>query len=113
MHGRAGSVPCPLPPPPLAEVLGGGGGMEGRVLPGDSERGRGVLWQAKAASRSGGFFRRVNSAGFSRAYIWQVFTADFTAVFFRRVISAHLFGGFSWPVNQAGFKGKVKQNKRG
>jgi hypothetical protein len=39
--------------------------------------------------------------------------ADFTGGFFRRVISAHLFGGFSWPVNEAGFKGKVKQNKEG
>jgi hypothetical protein len=29
---------------------GGGEGMAGRVLSGDSEQGRGVLWQAKAAS---------------------------------------------------------------
>ncbi len=44
---RAGS----LPPPPFSVdgVVGGGGGkgVAGWVLPGDSERGRGVLWQAK------------------------------------------------------------------
>ena len=42
----------PLPPPPssVGGVAGGGGGMAGRVLPGESEPGRGVLWQAKAAS---------------------------------------------------------------
>ncbi len=44
--GGAGS----LPPPPCsvdgAAGGGGGGGMAGRVLPGDSERGRRVLWQA-------------------------------------------------------------------
>jgi hypothetical protein len=38
--------------------------------------------------------------------------ADFTGGFFWRVILAHLFGGFSWPVEQAGLKGKVKQNER-
>jgi len=41
--------PCP-PPPPDGAAGGGGGGMAGWVLPGDSERGRGVLWQGKAAS---------------------------------------------------------------
>ncbi len=54
---RASRV-SPLPPPPssVGGVPGGGGGMAGRVLPGDSERGRGVLWQAKL---------RVEVAGFS------------------------------------------------
>jgi hypothetical protein len=37
--GRAGSLPPP--PAPLAELLGGGGGMAGRVLPGDFEQRRG------------------------------------------------------------------------
>ncbi len=61
--GRAGS----LPPSTFSVdgAAGGGGGMAGRVLPGDSERGRGVLWQA-SRELNGGFFRRVNSAGFSR-----------------------------------------------
>jgi hypothetical protein len=38
-----------LPPPPSSvdRVAAGGGGVAGPVLPGDSERGRGVLWQAK------------------------------------------------------------------
>jgi hypothetical protein len=58
--GRASSL---LPPPaPLAELLGGGG-MAGRVLPGDFEQGRGDLWQASRelkwrvfpASKFGGF----------------------------------------------------------
>jgi hypothetical protein len=41
-----------LPPAPssVGEDAGGGGGMAGWVLPGDSERGRGVLRQAKAGS---------------------------------------------------------------
>ncbi len=54
--GRAGS----LPPPPalLAELPGFGGGMAGRVLPGDFEQGRGDLWQA------------------SRELKWRVFPAS-------------------------------------
>jgi hypothetical protein len=53
---RAGS----LPPPPFSVdgAAGGGGGMAGRVLPGDSERGRGILWQA------------------SRELKWRVFPAS-------------------------------------
>ncbi len=41
--GRAGS----LPPPPCSVdgAAGGGEGMAGQVLPGDSEQGRGDLWQ--------------------------------------------------------------------
>jgi hypothetical protein len=50
MHGRAGSISCPLPPPLLAKLLGGEGKGGELGLAGDSERGRGVLWQAKAAS---------------------------------------------------------------
>ena len=54
-----------LPPPPssVSGVAGGGGGMVGRVLPRDSEQGRGVLWQANTASCNGAYFWRVNSAG--------------------------------------------------
>jgi hypothetical protein len=45
--GRAGF----LPPPPFSVdgVAGGGGGMAGRVLPGDSERGRGVCGKQAAS----------------------------------------------------------------
>jgi hypothetical protein len=40
--GRAGSLPPP--PAPLGELSGGGGGgMAGRVLPGDFGQGRGDL----------------------------------------------------------------------
>jgi hypothetical protein len=65
MRGWAGPAPCPLPPAPLAELLGGGG-MAGRVLPGDFEQRRGDLWQATRelkwqvfpASKFGGFVVR-------------------------------------------------------
>ena len=41
-----------LPPPPssVGGVAGEGGEGGGPILPGDSERGRRVLWQAKTAS---------------------------------------------------------------
>jgi hypothetical protein len=43
--------PLPSPPSSVGEVAGEGGGrLAGLVLPGDSEWGRGVLWQAKAAN---------------------------------------------------------------
>ncbi len=108
MHGRAGSAPGPLPPPPLAELLGGGvgGGLAGRVLPGDSERGRGVLWQAKAESWSGGFFQRVivphKSGKFSRRILLAGFSADYFSAFIWRVFIAS---------KSSGFLKKAKQNK--
>ncbi len=89
MRGWARPAPCPLPPAPLAELLGGGGGgLAGRVLPGDFEEGRGDLWQASRelkwqvflASKFGGLFSRVNPAGCHGKIFW-------------RVILAHLFGG--------------------
>ncbi len=66
--GRAGSLP---PPPALLAELLGGGGLAGRVQPGDFEQGRGDLWQASRelkwqiflASKFGGLFSRVNPAG--------------------------------------------------
>ncbi len=45
--GEPGHSP---PPSSVGGGAGGGGGMADRVLPGDSEGGRVVLWQAKAAS---------------------------------------------------------------
>jgi hypothetical protein len=47
-----------LPPPP-SSVTGscwGGGRVAGRVLPGDSEQGRGVLWQVNTAGCNGAYF---------------------------------------------------------
>ena len=85
--GRAGSLPPP--PAPLAE-LWGGGGLAGRVQPGDFEQGRGDLrqasrelkWQTFLASEFGRLFSRVNPAGFHGKIFWRVILAD-------------LFGGFS------------------
>jgi hypothetical protein len=54
--GGPGRLPAP-PPCSVDGAAGGGGGMAGRVLPGDSEQGRGDLWQA------------------SRELKWQVFLA--------------------------------------
>ena len=76
----------------------GGGGLAGRVLPGDFERGRGDLWQASRelkwqvflASKFGGLFSRVNPAVFHGKIFW-------------RVILAHLFGGSFWHIYLAGF----------
>ncbi len=46
MLWRAGSAPTPPPlPPSHGAGVGGGGGIAGRVLPGNFERGRGLLWQ--------------------------------------------------------------------
>ena len=95
MCGWAGPATCPLPPAPLAE-LWGGGGLAGRVLPGDFEQGRGDLWQGSRelkwqiflASKFGGLFSRVNPA-------------DFHGKIFLRVSLAHLvghFGTFIWRV---------------
>ncbi len=77
---------------------GWGGGLAGRVLPGDSEQGRGDLWQASRelkwqvflASKFGGLFSRVNPADFHGKIFWQV-------------ILAHLFGGSFWRIYLAGF----------
>ena len=96
LRGWAGPAPCPLPPAPLAEPLGGG--LVGQVLPGDFERGRGDLWQASRelkwqvflASKFGGLFSRVNPADFHGKIFW-------------RVILAHLFGGSFWHIYLAGF----------
>ncbi len=97
LRGWAGPAPCPLPPAPLAEPWGGGG-LAGRVLPGDFEQGRGDLWQASRelkwqvflASKFGGLFLRVNPADFHGKIFW-------------RVIFAHLFGGSFWRIYLAGF----------
>ncbi len=86
MRGWAGSPPCPLPPAPLAE-LWGGGGLAGRVQPGDFEQGRGDLWQASRklkwqiflASKFGGLFTRVNPADFHGKIFWRVILAHFLA----------------------------------
>jgi hypothetical protein len=93
--GQAGSLPPP--PAPLAE-LWEGGGLAGRVQPGDFELGRGDLWQASRelkwqiflASKFGGLFSRVNPAGCHGKIFW-------------RVSLAHFFGGSFWRIYLAGF----------
>jgi hypothetical protein len=103
--GRAGSLPPP--PAPLAELPGGGGGVGGRVQPGDFEQGRGDLWQASRelkwqvflASKFGGLFSRVNPAGCHGKLFW-------------RVILAHSFGGLSWLMKQAGLKERKEKERK-
>ena len=98
MRGWAGPAPCPLPPAPLAELWRGGGGLAGRVQPGDFEQGRGDLWQASRelkwqiflASKFGRLFSRVNPSGCHRKIFW-------------RVILAGHFGGSFWLIYLAGF----------
>ncbi len=85
--GRVASLP---PPPCSVDGAMEGGGLAGRVQPGDFEQGRGDLWQASRelkwqiflASKFSGLFLRVNPAGCHDKIVWQV-------------ILAHLFGGFS------------------
>ncbi len=92
--GGPGRLPAPSPPLRWRS-RGGGGGLAGRVLPGDFEQGRGDLWQASRelkwqvflASNFGGLFSRVNPADFHGRIFW-------------RVIMAHLFGGFSQLMKQ-------------
>jgi hypothetical protein len=93
-------VPGRLPAPSPCSVGGavGGRGGAGRVQPGDSEQGRGDLWQASRelkwqiflASKFGGLFSRVNPAGCHGKIFW-------------RVILAHLFGGSLWHIYLTGF----------
>ncbi len=88
MRGWSRPTPCPLPL--LRWRSCGGGGLVGRVQPGDFEQGRGDLWQASRelkwqiflASKFGGLFSRMNPAGCHGKIFW-------------RVILAHLFGGSS------------------
>ncbi len=105
-----GPAPCPLPPLRWRS-RGGGGGLGGRVLPGDFEQGRGDLWQVSRelkwqiflASKFGGLFSRVKPADFHGKIFW-------------RVILAHLFGGSFWRIYLAGFHineiSKLKKKKR-
>jgi hypothetical protein len=80
--------------------------LAGRVHPGDSEQGRGDLWQASRelkwqiflASKFGALFSRVNPASCHGKIFW-------------RVILAHLFGGFS-QVNETSKPKKEKEKKR-
>jgi hypothetical protein len=73
--------------------------LAGRVLPGDFEQGRGILWQASRelkwqvflASKLGGLFSWVNPADFHGKIFW--------------VILAHSFGGFSWHIYWRVFTG--------
>ena len=92
MHRRAGSAPRPLPPAPLAEPWGGGGGgWQVMSCLGDLERGRGDLWQ-------------VNLAGHVRGWIWRVSMARHLGGSAQRVYLAGQVGSFIWRV----FKAKRK-----
>jgi hypothetical protein len=115
--------PCRLPAPSPCSVggaVGGGGGMAGRVLPGDFEQGRGDLWQASRelkwrvflASKFGGFKSRVNPAGCHGRFFWRVISAGYFGGSFWRVILAGHFGAFIWRVFMAKEKsGFLKKRK--
>ncbi len=113
--GRA--APCPLPPAPLAELLGGGGGAGWRARSslGILSREGGTSGK-QAASWNERFFWRVNSAGYSREWIRQVATARYFGRSFWRiylqVVLAHLFGEFSQLMKQASFKAKERKEKK-
>ena len=94
-----GHSPTPSPLLCYTEPVGGGGeGVAGRVLPGDSERGRGgslasksrelkwrlflaskfigIKWCINLASFHVGFYWRVSLVGYFGAFIWRVFMAS-------------------------------------
>ncbi len=104
MRGWARPAPYPLPLLRWQSCGGRGGGLAGRVEPGDFERGRGDLWQAShelkwqifLVSKFGGLFSRVNPAGCHGKIFW-------------RVILAHLFGGSFWRIYFSGFSQSMKQ----
>jgi hypothetical protein len=108
--GGPGRLPAPSPRLRWRSCWGGGG-VGGRVQPGDFEQGRGDLWQASRelkwqiflASKFGGLFSRVNPAGCHGKIFW-------------RVNLAYYFGTFIWRVFMAnetsGFQSKGKKSKR-
>jgi len=82
VRGWAGPAPCPLPPAPLAEPWGGGGGgWQAMSCLGNLERGRGDLWL-------------VILAGHIRVWIWRVSTARHFGGSARRVSLAGQVGSF-------------------
>ena len=101
MRGWAGPAPCPLPLLRWRSCWGGGG-VAGRVLPGDFEQGRGeaskLKWQIFLVSKFGGLFSRVNPAGCHGKIFW-------------RVILAHLFSRF-FIVNETSKLQCLKKRKR-
>ncbi len=98
MRGWAGPAPCPLPHAPLAEPWGGGG-LAGRVSPGDFEQGRGGSLASKPrvemADFSGELIRRIILVGESGRFSRQDILAGHFGAFIWRVILEHLFGRFS------------------
>ncbi len=92
--GGPGQFPAPSPLLRYAEPVWGGGGMAGRVLPGNPERGRGVTLASQyreleshlilarkirgleshlsSASYFGKPFKHLNLAGFCCKWIWQI-----------------------------------------
>ena len=87
MHRRAGSAPCPLPPAPLAEPGGEGGGGWQVVSCLGILSGEGGI--------SGKWIWRVMFAGGSGVFPWQDILAGLLGGSIRRVKLAHSFGGFS------------------
>jgi hypothetical protein len=94
-----------LPPTPssVGEVAGGGGGMAGWVLPGDSEQGRGGSLASKSrelklrvfpASKFSGLKSRIILASFHSGFYWRVFLAGYFSTFIWRVFIASKSSGF-------------------
>ncbi len=109
--GEPGQFPAPSPLPPFREAgVGGGGGLAGRDLPGDPERGRGVTLASQyreleshlilarkigrleshlsLASYFGKSFRQALSAAYSGISTWRGFIAS--------KFSRHLVGFQGW-----------------
>ncbi len=121
MRGWAGPALCPLPPAPLAEPWVGGGGLAGRVQPGDFEQGRGISngkqaasWNGRffLASKFGGLFSRVNASRYFGGLFWRIYLAGHFCAFIWWVILAHLFGGHSQSMKQANFKASKKRKRK-
>ncbi len=112
LAGLASSPPPPPSPPLRGAGMGGRGGIAGRVLPGNSERGRGVTLASlfsrlklclilaeenrvfiprnKMASQFGISFWRFHSADFIRGSIWQIYSAGKFGKFIQRVLEKEI-----------------------
>ena len=91
MHGRAGPAPHPLPPAPLTEPGGEGGGKAGELcLAWGSWAGKG----GSLAQEFGGSCSRVDLACFHGKTFWRVCLAGLFGGSIWRVYLAHLFSGF-------------------
>ncbi len=108
--GGPGRLPAPSPLLRWRSP-GGGGGLAGRVQPGDLSR-EGGIFGKQAGSWNGRFFWRVNSADYSRGWIRQIFMARYFGGSVWRIYLAGHFGAFTWRVFIVNEISKTKEKEK-